>query len=114
MLIAPPRRSADAHQAAASGRKQCGVPAPQPVGREWTVIMLCRVEYHLNDAVDVPVGGLQSADLHAQPSRQRRSHLLQIETLAFDLAALHHVGGEGFESRLLIERKSQRLHTPGK
>ena len=66
----------DLPHAAASGGKQRRVPSKEPFGRERLIIVTGGVEHHLNDALDVPVCGLQRTDVHAEPARNRRSHLV--------------------------------------
>ena len=64
------------------------------------VVLLRRVEHHLDHAFDVAIDGRQAADVHAEAPRDGRADLLGIERLAFDLAAFQDVVGQGVENRL--------------
>src|SRR5581483_9659639 len=68
------------------------------------------VEHHFDDALDVPVGGGQSADVHPQAARDRGTHLLAVEDFALDFAGLQDFLGEVLERRLAAQGKAQGLH----
>src|SRR5262249_49262908 len=47
-----------------------------------------------------------------EPPGDRRTELLGVERLPFDLAALDHVAGQRLENRLLLKVETERLHVP--
>ena len=107
--VVAPGPSPDLGHAAAPGGKQRGMPCEQPFGRERLVIVARGVEHHFDDALDVAVRGLEGADVHAEPPRNRGADLFGVELFAFDFAALQHVGGQGFEDGFLAEVESEAL-----
>jgi hypothetical protein len=61
----------------------------------------------------MPVGGGQSADLHAQPSRDRGSHLVLVQDFAFDLAGLEDILRKRCQNGLGAQVEPQRFHAAG-
>jgi len=53
--------------AAPAGRKQRSMPAEQALGGEWIVVVLGRVEHHLDDTLDVAVGRLDGVRATSEP-----------------------------------------------
>ena len=86
------------------------MPPEEPLRRQRLVVVLRRVQHHLHDAFDVTVRRLQPADVDPEPARDRRAHLVGVQLLAFDLAALQHVFGERAENGLLPDPEAERLH----
>ncbi len=80
------------------------MPPEQAFRCQRLVVVLRRVQHHLHDAFDVTVRRLQPADVDSEPASDRRAHLLGVQLLAFDLAALQDVFGERAENGLLSER----------
>lgn len=72
--------------------------------------MACRIEHHLDNTLDMTVCGLQSAEVHPEAPGDRRADLLGVELLAFDLAALENIGGQGLKDSFLLEPESQGFH----
>jgi hypothetical protein len=83
------------------------MPPEQPFGGQGLVIAARGVELHLDDALDMPVGGLECADVDAKTPRDGRTDLLGVELLPFDLAALENLSGEGLQDGFLPQVKSQ-------
>ena len=92
--VVTPHADVDRVHAAASGRKERRVPAEEPFFGQRPIETLGGVEHHFHHAFDVPVGRFQAADVDAETARERRAHLVGVEGLALDLAALQDVGGE--------------------
>ena len=86
------------------------MPGEQPLGRERLLVVARGVEHHLDDALDMAVGGLQPADVHAETAGDRGADLLGVQLLAFDLAGLEHVRGQGLQDGLLLEMEAKGLH----
>ena len=86
------------------------MPAKEAVRRQRLIVVLRRVQHHLDDAFDVTVRRLQPADFDSEPTRDRRAYLVCVQPLAFDLAALQHVFGERAENGLLSDPEAERLH----
>src|SRR6266852_9337504 len=72
--------------------------------------MPCGVQHHFNDAFDMAIHWLKSADIHAETARDRRTHLGRIQLFALDLTAFDNVFGKRLENSLLLKRKAQGLH----
>jgi len=67
----------------------------------WRVIViLCRIEHHLDDALDIPVSGGQSANAQTKTTCNRRAHLVGIKNFAFDLGRFENVLCQRAEHRL--------------
>ena len=86
------------------------MPPEQPLRRQRLAVALCRVEHHLDDALDMAVGRLQPADVDAKLARDRRADLIGIQPVALDLAALDHVVGESAEDGFLPQPETERFH----
>ena len=93
-----------------SRREESGVPVEQALFREGLFVVACCVQHQFDDAFDVPVHVQQPAGAHAEPPGDRRPHLLRVEVLALDLAALHYLLGQCVEHSLLAEVETERLH----
>ena len=108
--VVTPGAHRDSMHPAPASREQRRVPAEEAVRRQQLVVVLRRVQHHLDDAFDVTVRRLQTADIDPQPTRDRRPDLVRVQPLAFDLAALQHVFGERAENGLLFDPEAERLH----
>jgi hypothetical protein len=86
------------------------MPRKEPFGCERLVIVPGGVQHHFNDALDVPVRLLESANVHAEAARNRGSHLFRVKLFPLDLAALEHIGGQGFQDGFLAEIESEGFH----
>ena len=86
------------------------MPGAQALVRERRGVALRGVERHLHNAVDVAVGGDQAADVEAQAARDGGAHLVLVQLLALDVAALENVLGQRLENGLVAERKAHALH----
>jgi hypothetical protein len=93
MVIAPGTRADPAHATAAC-RKQRRVPGAESVGGESLVVVARRIQHHLNDAFDVTVRSYNTPGIQTEAARDGRPHLLNIQRLTFDLAALDDVVGQ--------------------
>ena len=80
------------------------MPAEQTLPRYPGLAVGRGIEHHLDHALDVPIDRRKRADVHAQPTRDRRAHGLDIELLALDLAGLDHVFGQCRKTRLITQR----------
>src|ERR1700735_282182 len=58
----------------------------------------------------VAVRGLEPSYIHAKATGNRRPDLCGIELLAFDLAALEHVGGQRLQHGFLAEVEPEGFH----
>jgi hypothetical protein len=96
------------------GGEQRRVPAEEALHGQRLVVVLRRVQHHLHDAFDVTVCRSQPADIHPEPTRDRRADLIGVQLLAFDFAALQHVFGERAENGLLSDPEAERLHLADK
>src|SRR5207249_11694720 len=63
------------------------MPLKEPFGGELLVIVARSVEHHLNHAVDIPVCGLECADIHTEAARNRGPNLFSSQLLSLDFAA---------------------------
>jgi hypothetical protein len=97
------------HSTVARG-KQGGMPRVEPLFGKRFIVVLGGVEHHFDDALDVPIGRGQGADIHAESPRNRRTHMLSVEALALDLTRLEHLLREALERGLAPEREAQALH----
>ena len=86
------------------------MPGEQPLGRERLVVVARGVEHHFDDALDVAVRGLEGADVHAETAGDRGADLFGVELLAFDLAALEDVGGQGLQDGFLLKVEAECFH----
>ena len=77
---------------------------------ESAIVELRLTDRHLDDPFDVAVRRLETTDIHAETTGDRRPDLLHVEMLAFDLAALENVGRQRLQDGLLPEGESQSLH----
>lgn len=66
--IIPPCAHPDPMQGTPPRGKQRGMPAEQPFHRQWLLIILSRVEHHLDDALDIPVGRCEPPEIQPQPA----------------------------------------------
>ena len=74
------------------------------------IVVPRRVEHHLDNAFDLAVRRFDAADIDAETTRDRGTHLARVQCLALDVAALDDVFSEGLEDRLLLKRKPQGFH----
>src|SRR3990172_1111860 len=110
--VVTPAPYPDLRHAAAPGGKQGCVPREEPFGRERLIVVAAGVEHHLDDTLDVPVGGFQRTDVHAEPPGDRRSDLVRFELFSLDLAALENVFSQGPQNRFLAELEAEGFHAP--
>jgi hypothetical protein len=89
--VVAPAASLDLAQATLAGRKKRCMPAKQPRGGKRIIILARCVQHHFDHAFHVSVRRYQRPDIHAKPARNRRTHLLGVQTLAFDFAAFDHI-----------------------
>jgi hypothetical protein len=61
------------------------------------------VKHHLDHTVNVPVHRGQRADVDAEPARDGRAHGRGVELLAFDLAGLDDIFGQGRQTGLVSQ-----------
>jgi hypothetical protein len=97
------------HPTPASG-EQRRVPREEALCAQRLVVVLRRIEHHLDDAFHASIRGLQPADVDAKPARDGRAHLAGVEFLAFDLAAFQDVFGESAKHGFLFHSEAERLH----
>src|SRR5579883_800589 len=109
-LVVAPAAGLDALHAAAAGRKHGRVPAEQPLLCQQLAVLLGGVGHLFNDALDVPVGSGQTADVHAEAARDGGADLFAVEDFALDFARLEDFLGKVLESRLAAQGKAQGLH----
>ena len=86
------------------------MPAEETLRGQRLLVVLRRIEHHLDDALDVPVSRLQTADVDSEPTRDRRTNLVGIQLLAFDLAALEHVLSQREENGFFPDFEAEGLH----
>ncbi|MDO8500214.1 MAG: hypothetical protein Q7S20_00040 [Gemmatimonadaceae bacterium] len=86
------------------------MPAEEALIRQRLLVPLRCVEHHLHDTLDVTVRWLQPADIDSKPARDGRAHLVGVQLLALDFAALQHVFGQRAKNRLLSDLEAQGLH----
>ena len=86
------------------------MPAEQAFLGERLVVFLGGVEHHLDDALDIAVGGREGADIHAEAAGDRGAHLILVEDFAFDLAGFEDVLGQGLEDGLRAELEAEPFH----
>ncbi len=108
-VVTPGSYSDFAHTAAPRGKKR-RVPSMQPISGKRLVVVARRIEHHFDNPFDVPICGLERADIHPQSPGNGGSHLFGVELFTFDLAALEHIGGQGLQYRFLAEIESQSPH----
>src|SRR5258708_24691370 len=72
--------------------------------------MTCSVEHHFDDALDVAVGSLKSADIHAEAAGNRRPDLFSVQLFPLDFATLEHVSGQGLQYGFLAEVETKSFH----
>ena len=56
------------------------------------------------------VDSLQSADVHSESSRDRRTNLVDVQFLALDLAAFENIFGQGLQHCFLLQLEAEALH----
>jgi hypothetical protein len=81
-----------------------------PVGKSAACHLLSGVHHHRDNAFDVTVRRNECADIHSEPARDRRAHLIVVKDFALDLAGLDHVLGQGLQDGLIAQRKPERFH----
>jgi stress-induced morphogen len=96
--------------AASPGWKQGGLPGEKPFRGEGIAVSAGCVEHHFYNALHVPVDGLQSANVHAQPAGNGGAHLTAIKVLSFDFAGLENVVGQRAQNGFLLQREAESLH----
>ena len=88
------------------------MPAKQTLRVQWLVIRLGRVQHHLDNTINMAIRRDQSANFQTQPLCDRRSNLILVECLSFDLAAFHDITGQCPEHRLVAKIEAKTLHAP--
>jgi hypothetical protein len=68
------------------------------------------VEHHLDDAVDMPVGGRQRPDIQPQAACEGRAYLVDVEDLSLDLARFQDILGQRVVDSLLAELEAEGFH----
>jgi hypothetical protein len=69
------------------------------------------VQHHFHDALYVSIHRLEAANVHPKPARNGGTDLARVQSLAFDLAALQYILGQGLKDRFLTELKAEGFHT---
>jgi hypothetical protein len=72
--------------------------------------MLGRIEHHLDDAFDIPIGRSQSTDIDAETACNRGPDLTTIKHLTFDLTRFEDIVGQGFENGFRPQLEAERFH----
>jgi len=62
------------------------------------------------DTFDVAVRCFEATDIHPEAAGDRRTHLVDVQLLALDFAAFHHVLSECFQDGFLLKLEAQRFH----
>lgn len=73
-------------------------------------MVLRGVGHHFDDAFGSPVGRRDCRPGQAKAARQRRSHAVSIEELAFDFRVLYDVFRERVELRFELQIKAEACH----
>src|SRR6202011_6276890 len=89
-----------------------GVPAEQAVRGERGIVLLSRVEDHLDHAFDAAICRSKRANIDAQAARERGVYLILVEHLAFDLARLHDFFRQRLKIGLRAYLEAEPLHAP--
>ena len=110
--VVAPCPDIDLAHAAASGRKERGVPGEEPLFGQRLRVVACGVEHHLDDAFDSAVGGDEPADVQAESPRDRRADLIGREFLALDLARLDDVLGQRAQMGFVAQIEAEPFHLP--
>src|SRR5439155_8227153 len=90
------------------------MPAKQPFPSERLIEVPCRIEHHVDNAIDTAVHDVDAGHVHAQTARNRRADLRHVELLPFDFAALNRLFSQSLESGLLLKWEPERLHAANK
>ena len=85
------------------------MPAEQPFLRQGFLVFLGGVEHHLDNAVNMAVGGRQCPDIESESAGEGRAYLIDVEDFAFDLARFQDVLGQGDQDRLFAQAEAQSL-----
>jgi hypothetical protein len=72
--------------------------------------MLGRIEHHLDDAFNIPIGRGQSADIDAKTVCNRGTDLTTVKHFTFDFTRFEDIFGQGFENCFRPQLKAKRLH----
>ena len=91
IMIGSPLGDIDLVRARIAGRKQCGMPAEDALGRQWPGVVLRRVEYHVHDTFDLPISAGLAAFEQSKAPGDRGAHTGRIQHLAFDSTGLDDV-----------------------
>ena len=83
------------------------MPAEQAFLGQRVLIFLGGVEHHLDNAVDMPVGGRQCPDIESESAGEGGAYLIDVEDFALDLARFQDVLGQGAEDGLLAEPEAE-------
>ena len=108
--VVAPRTGDDLAHAAAPCREQRRMPGKEAVVREGPVEVLGGIERHFNNTLNVPVCGIRSGNVHAQPPGDGRTHLFRVQVLAFDFTGLDDVQRQCLQFGFLLEREAEALH----
>ncbi len=88
------------------------MPAEQPLPSNRGCEVGRGIQHHLDHTFDVTIDRSQDTDVHAQSTRDARTHQFDIELLALDLAGLDYVFGECGEARLVAQRHAHIRQAP--
>ncbi|TCU52905.1 hypothetical protein EDF58_11347 [Novosphingobium sp. PhB57] len=88
------------------------MPVEKALSGQRLSIILCRIQHHFHDAVDITIRFDQSADLHSEPAGDRGAHLLPVKNLSFNLAGFEDILGKRMKHSFFTQRKAQCLHMP--
>ena len=108
--IVAPAADLDPRHAAVTSGKQRGVPPEQTIFGQRFRVFLRGVENHVDDPVDMTVRRRKPTNVQPETARQRRTDLIAIENLAFDLTGLDDLFGERLQRGLVAQPQPQRLH----
>ena len=86
------------------------MPTKQSLWRKRQGMLGGRIQHHVDDAIYMPVGGRQGADVYSQATRDRGADCVRIETFAFNLAGFQHVFGQHLHGGLLTQSHPEALH----
>ena len=85
------------------------MPGEESFRGQGLVVVLRRVEHHLDDPLHHPPRFRQAGQVHAQPPRDRRADFVVVELLALDRRRLHDFFGECRQARLAPQREPEFL-----
>jgi hypothetical protein len=81
----------------------------------WTFVIflgvtLCRIQYRLDHAFDMPVRRGEPADIDPQVARGRGTHLIAVKRLALDFARFQDILGQRVENSFRPQLKAKAIN----